>query len=61
VRGQNIISFEKAAPTHEIQGLIGQQLKVYYDLAEPIPERLAELLKQLAQRIDERDSENGEA
>ena len=54
-----IASFEKAAFTHEFRGLIGQQLKVHYDLAEPIPDRLADLLKQLAQQIDERDSESG--
>jgi len=32
-----------------IQGRIGEQLKAQYDVAEPIPHRLAELLKQLAQ------------
>jgi Anti-sigma factor NepR len=52
-------SFEKAASTREIRGLIGRQLKAHYDLTEPIPDRLAELLKQLAQRSDERESESG--
>lgn len=58
--GKNLVSFEKAASTasyREIQVLIGRQLKADYDVAEPIPDRLAELLKQLARRLDERESE----
>jgi len=31
------------------RGRIGEQLKAQYDVEEPIPHRLAELLKQLAQ------------
>jgi hypothetical protein len=58
VSGKNIASIEKAASAQEIRGLIGQRLKARYDLAEPIPDRLAELLKQLAKRIDERESES---
>jgi hypothetical protein len=47
---------------------IGQQLKAQYDVAEPIPDRLAELLeqlaqleflKELAQLMDEPDSKGG--
>lgn len=57
--GRNIVSFENAASSREIRGLIGRQLKAHYDLAEPVPDRLAELLKQLAQRMDERESETG--
>jgi Anti-sigma factor NepR len=41
----------------EFRGVIGQQLKAHYDLAEPIPDRLAELVEQLAQRMAERESE----
>jgi hypothetical protein len=55
---------EKAAATacnREIRGRIGQQLKARYDLAEPIPDRLAELLKQVARQLDERESEAGSA
>ena len=33
-----------------MQSLIGNKLRGVYDLAEPIPDRLAELLKQLAQQ-----------
>jgi len=51
------VPFENAVSTREIRGVIGQQLKAHYDLAEPISDRLAELLEQLAQRIDERESE----
>ncbi len=56
--GKNIASVEKAASVQEIPGLIGQRLKARYDLAETIPDRLAELLKQLAKRMDERESES---
>jgi hypothetical protein len=54
---QEKVPFENAVSTREIRGVIGQQLKAHYDLAEPISDRLAELLEQLAQRIDERESE----
>jgi len=39
----------------------GEALKAQYDLGlpEPIPDRLGELLKQLAQPMDECDSETG--
>jgi len=51
---RNIVSLEKAAAARQIRERIGQQLKAqYYDLAEPIPDHLAALLKQLAQRMDE--------
>jgi len=49
--------FEKAASTREIQALIGQGLRAYYDHVEPLPDRLAELREQLAQRMNERESE----
>jgi len=44
-----LVQFEKVPHTLEIQGRIGEQLKAQYDVEEPIPHRLAELLKQLAQ------------
>jgi Anti-sigma factor NepR len=47
--GKRLVQFEKVPHTLEIQGRIGEQLKARYDVAEPIPDRLAELLKQLAQ------------
>ena len=66
--GKRLVQFEKVPHTLEIQGRIGQQLKVQYDVAEPVPHRLAELLKQLAQLellkeiaqlMDEPDSKGG--
>jgi len=53
-----LVPFERAVSTHEIQRLIGQQPKAQYDLAEPIPDRLVELLRQLAQWMNERESQN---
>jgi hypothetical protein len=61
---------EKVPHTLEIQGRIGEALKAQYDLglAEPVPDRLGELLKQLAQLeflkeltqlMDEPDSKGG--
>jgi len=66
--GKRLVQFEKVPYTLEIQGRIGQQLKAQYDIAESIPDRLAELLKQLAQLellkelaqlMDEPDSKGG--
>ena len=62
MRGNRLVQTDKAAPAREIQLLIGEAtLKAQYDLglAEPIPDRLGELLKQLAQPMDERDGETG--
>jgi hypothetical protein len=62
--GKNLVSFEKAASTAsyaEIQVLIGRQLNAGYDVAEPIPDRLAELLKQLARPLDEGESKTDRA
>ena len=66
--GKRLVQLEKVPHTLEIQGRIGEQLKAQYDVAEPIPDRLAELLKQLAQLellkeitqlMDEPDSKGG--
>jgi hypothetical protein len=66
--GKRLVQFEKIPHTLEIQGRIVEQLKAQYDVAEPIPHRLAELLKQLAQLellkevmqlMDEPDSKGG--
>ena len=47
---RNLISCaERVAFRREIQRLVAQQLQAHYTLVEAIPERLAELLKQLAQ------------
>jgi len=70
MRGNLFVQSDKAAPAREIQLLIGEALKAQYDrgLPEPIPDRLAELLKQLvqlellkeiAQLMDEPDSKGG--
>jgi hypothetical protein len=54
----------------EFNGRVGEQLKAQYDVAEPIPHRLAELLKRLAQLellkeitqlMDEPDSKGGKS
>ena len=47
--GKRLVQFEKVPHTLEIQGRIGEQLKAQYDVVDPIPHRLAELLKRLAQ------------
>jgi Anti-sigma factor NepR len=61
VRGNRLVQSDKAAPAREIQLRIGEALKAQYDLGlpEPIPDRLGELLKQLAHPMDERDGETG--
>ena len=66
--GKRLVQFEKVPHTLEIQERIGEQLKAQYDIAEPVSDRLAELLKQLAQLellkeltqlMDEPDSKGG--
>jgi hypothetical protein len=54
-------SLENSAHCRELLGFLARELKAHIDLAEPIPERLAELSKQLVQRINERENESGEA
>jgi predicted transcriptional regulator len=48
---------EKASAIREAQRVIGQNLRSYYDLAQPVPDRVAELLKQLPQRKNKSESE----
>ena len=55
MREKRKVPLEKVISTREIRGVIAQQLKAYYDLVEPISDRLAELLEQLAQRMNERE------
>jgi hypothetical protein len=61
VRGNRLVQSEKVTSAREVQRLIGEGLKAQYDLGqpEPIPDRLGELLKQLAHPMDERDGETG--
>jgi hypothetical protein len=40
---------------------IGREIKTHIDIADPIPERLSELIEQLVRRIDEREKEPEEA
>ena len=56
-----MVQSDKAAPARETPLRIGEALKAQYDLGlpEPIPDRLGELLKQLAHPMDERDGETG--
>jgi hypothetical protein len=54
---KRLIEIEKASAARETQSLIGQKLSAYYDLAQPMPHHLAELLKQLAQQIDKSETE----
>jgi hypothetical protein len=66
--GKRLVQFAKVPYMPDIQGHIGQHLKAQYDVAAPIPDRLAELLEQLAQLeflkdlaalMDEPDSKGG--
>ena len=41
-----------AQARYEIRRFIGEQLVAYYNLPEPLPERLAELIKQLEQATE---------
>ena len=55
------ISLDKSVRCRELRQCIGQHIKAHIDLAQPIPERLAELIEQLTQRISERKKEPEEA
>jgi hypothetical protein len=48
---------QKPAEGRELLEFIGRQIKTHIDLAEPIPERLNELIEQLVLRINEREKE----
>jgi hypothetical protein len=56
--GKRWIQIEKTSAAREAQSLIGQKLSAYYDLPQPMPDRLAALLKQLAQRIDQSETDS---
>jgi hypothetical protein len=43
----------------EVQAAIGRYLRAEYDLAQPIPDRLVDLLSKLEQRSGKRGSEGG--
>jgi hypothetical protein len=48
---------QKPAEGRELLKFIGQKIKTHIDLAEPIPERLNELIEQLMLRINEREKD----
>jgi hypothetical protein len=53
-------SLGHSAHCRELLEFLARQLKAHIDLAEPIPERLAELIEQLTQRINERERRSKE-
>ena len=48
---------QKPSEGRQLLEFIGRDIKTHIDLAEPIPERLHELIEQLVQRINEREKE----
>ena len=48
---------QKPSDGRQLLEFIGREIKTHIDLAEPIPERLNELIEQLVQRINEREKE----
>jgi hypothetical protein len=48
---------QKPSDGRQLLEFIGREIKTHIDLAEPIPERLNELIEQLVQRINEREIE----
>ncbi len=48
---------QKLSEGRQLLDSIGREIKTHIDLAEPIPERLNELIEQLVRRIDEREKE----
>jgi len=48
---------QKPSEGRELLKFIGRELKRDIDVAEPIPERLNELIEQLVLRINEREKE----
>ena len=53
-------SLEQSARRRELREFVGREIKAHSDLAEPLPERLAGLIKQLAQQLHEGDNDSGE-
>ena len=48
---------QKPSQGRELLEYIGRDIKTHIELAEPIPERLNELIEQLVLRINEREKE----
>jgi hypothetical protein len=52
---------QRPSQGRELLEFIGREIKTNIDLAEPIPDRLNELIEQLVLRINEREKEPEEA
>ena len=52
---------QKPSDGRQLLDFIGREIKTHIDLAEPIPERLNELIEQLVRLINEREKEPEEA
>ena len=52
---------QKPSEGRELLEFIGRELKRDIDVADPIPERLNELIEQLVLRINEREKDPGGA
>ena len=48
---------QKPSEGRQLLESIGREIKTHIDIADPIPERLNELIEQLVRRIDEREKE----
>jgi hypothetical protein len=48
---------QKSSEGRQFLDFIGREIKTHIDVAEPIPERLNELIEQLVRRINEREKE----
>jgi hypothetical protein len=53
-------SVEKSVRRRELREFIKREIKAYIGAVGPMPERLADLIKQLVQRLDERENASGE-
>ena len=53
-------SLDKSLHSRELLEIVGREIKTHIDLAEPIPDRLKELIEQLVQRINERERQSKE-